>query len=450
MTNQSSGSDPSSSASGSAPGSAPSTARPAKASWFAPTSAHYLCLVVLLQLFLYLSVHFQWFAFNKHKGYTVLIAVAATAILLLLWAAWIVLSSLFRSKAQYSLATLFWTVPVLAIPFGWLAHDMDAARQQQAAMDRLRSRALIYDEQSSQFFVPPTDFLTVQLGRLFFVDVFYVDVHYPEARDIEDVRQFTRVQELKLTNRRFTDRPPEITDADLRRLQGLTQVENLQLGGTKITDQGLETLARFKRLKHLALVTPRVTGDGLRHLQNLDGLEGVVIHQANISDQGFAHVQGMTQLKRFVITHPCTTDAGLAHLTRLTNLETLYVAGPKISDTGVEHLQPLTKLKTLFLTNTSVTDASLSRIGQLTELVELNLDGAAITGTGLGELQSLKKLVFLDLSRTQVSDAHLPLLKELPSLKQLMLETTQVTEEGAWQLRESMPRCEIRRARSRE
>ena len=50
-----------------------------KPRWYAPTPAKYLMFVLLVQGFFLASTQYRWFEFNREKGYTVLIAVAATA-----------------------------------------------------------------------------------------------------------------------------------------------------------------------------------------------------------------------------------------------------------------------------------------------------------------------------------------------------------------------------------
>ena len=60
----------------------------ARRRWFRLTPDRVLVAFLALEGFLLFSEHFGWFAFNRHKGYTVLIAVAsvgAAILLMLLW-----------------------------------------------------------------------------------------------------------------------------------------------------------------------------------------------------------------------------------------------------------------------------------------------------------------------------------------------------------------------------
>ena len=65
-----------------------------------------LGLLAVEGLFL-LSERFRWFAFNQHKGWTVLIAAATIAVALLLLGLWFLAALVFRLRFQFSLLTLF-------------------------------------------------------------------------------------------------------------------------------------------------------------------------------------------------------------------------------------------------------------------------------------------------------------------------------------------------------
>ena len=55
----------------------------ARRRWFVPTPGRLLVVLLAVDGLLWLSERFQWFAFNQHKGWTVLIAVAAVGVFFL-------------------------------------------------------------------------------------------------------------------------------------------------------------------------------------------------------------------------------------------------------------------------------------------------------------------------------------------------------------------------------
>ena len=80
--------------------------------------------------FLFLSERFEWFAFNRHKGYTVLITVAAVSVAMLAMMLWFAAAFLFRWRFQFSIsARCSVLVVVVAIPCRWLSVAREQARQ---------------------------------------------------------------------------------------------------------------------------------------------------------------------------------------------------------------------------------------------------------------------------------------------------------------------------------
>ena len=114
---------------------------------------------------------------------------------------------------------------------------------------------------------------------------------------------------------------------------------------------------------------PEVTDAGLAHLAGLTALETLFLGVTQVTDAGLAHLAGLTALKDLVISanqwDPIgtqVTDAGLAHLTGLTALEALWLESTEITDVGLAHLAKLTELESLTLTGTQVTDAGVAEL----------------------------------------------------------------------------------------
>jgi hypothetical protein len=99
--------------------------------WPHPTPNHVVIGLLAVEGLLLLSARFRWFAFNEHKGWTVLVALAAVGLTLLLLSLWFVAAVLFRRPFQYSLRSLLLLAVVVAIPFSWLATEMQRAREQR-------------------------------------------------------------------------------------------------------------------------------------------------------------------------------------------------------------------------------------------------------------------------------------------------------------------------------
>jgi|688.fasta_scaffold137636_2 hypothetical protein len=232
--------------------------------WYSPTVGKFLCVILALQVVLYLSQRFQWFALNQLKGHTVVIAVTATAIGLLLIAGVV----LFGRKAQFTLATLMFMAPVMAIPCSWLVREMSQAQRQAQIVAECEPYRLNYNTPSPDSAV-----------RRWFEPIFGKYL-------------FVEVTEL------LTD---QADDANLVLLKEVTQLERLYLGRTNVTDAGLEHLKGLANLRFLLLDGTNVTDAGLVHLKELTQLEQLWLDETYVTDAGVADLQ--TALKGCSIIH---------------------------------------------------------------------------------------------------------------------------------------------------
>ncbi|MCP4785048.1 MAG: hypothetical protein GY903_20445 [Fuerstiella sp.] len=88
----------------------------------------------------------------------------------------------------------------------------------------------------------------------------------------------------KLISIDFEDKP--LTDAGLRNLQGLANVQKVWLNGTKITDAGLAHLKGLSTLKELGLFQTDITDAGLDQLHGLSNLEDLILERTKVTDAG--------------------------------------------------------------------------------------------------------------------------------------------------------------------
>ena len=237
---------------------------------------------------------------------------------------------------------------------------------------------------------------------------------------------------------------PELADADLNTLEGLTHLSSLNLVNcSRITDAGLAHLERLTLLKFLSIAGTHITDAGLVHLRGLTRLEALRISRTRVADAGLVNLHGLTKLRSLLLFGTQVTDAGLEHLKNLSELDELMLGGDQVTDIGLAQLGNLSRLRMLSLSNTRITDTGLVHLERLTDLRELNLSATQVTNAGLAHLQHLQKLEKLYLTGTQVTSAGLVHLRGLTDLKELHLERTKVTAVGAEELRKSLPACRI-------
>ena len=87
--------------------------------------------LLTIEGFLLLSEQFGWFAFNRHQGWTVLIALSAVGATLLFLSLWFAAALTHRWRFQYSLRSLFLIVVAVAVGCSWMATEMQQARRKR-------------------------------------------------------------------------------------------------------------------------------------------------------------------------------------------------------------------------------------------------------------------------------------------------------------------------------
>ncbi len=178
----------------------------------------------------------------------------------------------------------------------------------------------------------------------------------------------------------------------LEPLKHATKLKKLWLNRDGIDDQGMKHLEGLAELESLNLTFNDVWAGGLASLQKLPKLETLDI--ANfVTDEGVQQISGCTSLKHLNLDGSKTTDVGASSLGKLTNLEFLSLVNcDGISDAGCESLANLTKLQVLLLGSERIGDPTAAQIANLKELTELRLIGTKVDKPGLERLAELPKL----------------------------------------------------------
>jgi Leucine-rich repeat (LRR) protein len=217
-----------------------------KLRWFNPTPGRLLVILLAVEGVLLLSEKFQWFGFNEHKGWTVLIAIASVGVTMVFMLLWFILALIFHWHFQFSIRWLLVLTVVVAIPCSWLAVEMRWAKEQKEAVEAI-----------------------VKLGSVYYEDSIDLSVEY--FRGINPVKP-----------------------AWIGKLLGedfFRNVTALELNGSKITDGELENIKELKQLKTLQFAQTKITDAGLVHLKGLTTLESLDISNTNVTDDGIKGLQ---------------------------------------------------------------------------------------------------------------------------------------------------------------
>jgi hypothetical protein len=249
-----------------------------------------------------------------------------------------------RRWFQFSLRTLMIVVTVFAIVGGWFGAKMERARRQKATVEAIRKSVgwAGYDyqvEPSGQLIpnaTPPSPaWLRKMLGDDFFADVISAGVNTDRGAGI--LTQFDRLQFARLEL--------FVTDAGMEHVAGLSQLQGLDLGSSKVTDAGLHHIQRLNGLRRLTL-PPRVTDAGMRYLADLGQLQVLLVFGKSITDAGLEHLKGLKQLETLNVGLNPVTGRGLAQLSQL---RVLYLGYAPITDDDLEKLRELKNLQRMDL-----------------------------------------------------------------------------------------------------
>jgi hypothetical protein len=251
-----------------------------------------------------------------------------------------------------------------------------------------------------------------------------------------------------------------VGDADLRHLNELPDLSELDLSLTHITDQGMSEIKNLPGITELNLYYAEyVTDEGVAAIKDWKKLKRLNLHGTKVSDTALEHIAGITALESLNVGSTLMTDVGLERLTTLPNLKELTMGGNELGDAGLQALRQMPGLTYLDLSGRQGTDKNVWTIAMsetgleavltLKNLRELRFAcvsiGVGIEGTKLGEvsmlvvtpkwLEEMKSLTKLERLKLQgcnrIDDESIKTLIAMPALHEVDLQGTGVTEQGA-------------------
>jgi hypothetical protein len=221
-----------------------------------------------------------------------------------------------------------------------------------------------------------------------------------------------------------------VTDTGLRYLRAMKKLEIINLSDTAVSDAGLKEL--FETQSHPAMAelwirNTKVTDNGLKYVGRSKSLRLVEVGGTAISDAGLEHLAGSGLHKLYLETNDRITDAGMASVGKINSLCLLGLDSKRITDEGCTHLRGLKHIEQLFLCSDKFTNAAMQAVGGLTPEI-LEIGGRNVNDDGLKFLKGNKKLARLFLARNTISGRGLDDLAALPKLIDLRL--SDFTDEG--------------------
>ena len=110
----------------------------------------------------------------------------------------------------------------------------------------------------------------------------------------------------------------------------------LNLGRTKVSDDGLATFKNCTNLRELHLTgAMNVTDAGLAHFALSKDMLIVDLSDTNVTDKGLAALKPYTRLENLILARTAIGDAGLAHVHGHRNLKMALLVQTKVTAKGI-------------------------------------------------------------------------------------------------------------------
>lgn len=245
----------------------------------------------------------------------------------------------------------------------------------------------------------------------------------------------------------------KMTDKVLQALEAVAAtLEMLSIqSGQLITDQGLQSIGRFTRLKHLGVCDgSAITDAGVVHLRSLKSLETLELARClKVTAAGIANFAECGKLTELTLNGTPVGDACVATIAEFRKLTKLWLRGTGLTDTGLRKLCDLPKLRMLFVARTAITDDVLGDLARLPKLAWLDLESTQITDQGIRELTNCRSLQALDVMGTAITDKSVPEISKLQKLCYLNVQHSRISEQGLRDLQHNLPHIDDDAARQK-
>ncbi|MBS1998532.1 MAG: hypothetical protein JSS86_19540, partial [Cyanobacteria bacterium SZAS LIN-2] len=188
-------------------------------------------------------------------------------------------------------------------------------------------------------------------------------------------------------------------------------------GNRRIQDWNLNFLSNQSNLQELSLVSTGITDHGLHYVARLKSLTTLLLGQnPRLSDTGVVNLDLAESKIRVLFLNDCSlSDRSVWELRKMSDLVWLNLSGnPGITGKTLEILEKrAADFKRLYLADTRLTEADLHRIRNFTGLIVLDLSGLALSSATINDLATLKGLRNLYVVDCHLSEQQLDRLESL-------------------------------------
>ena len=252
------------------------------------------------------------------------------------------------------------------------------------------------------------------LSGLQYLELLTLDNTNVTSAGLTILKSLPHLEDLYLKSARGAD---ELGDDALSEIATVSSLKFLWIErSVRITDEGINQLCKLRKLQSLSLnLASSISPATARSIAALPDLENINLAGVVVGDDGFRELTRSRNLKKMSLRHANVTDVGACELGQLKGLTSLELSETPISDATLAVIGKLRNLDSLMLRGTAVTDAGLIHLKKLPNLKNLLLDGSRITDEGILHLQMLSQLDFVAVGSTVTAEGRARLEKSLPN-----------------------------------
>lgn len=190
-------------------------------------------------------------------------------------------------------------------------------------------------------------------------------VSYEDSRDTSRLRTLPNV----FSSVDFRRKP--ITDDGLKNIRHLTNLRQLNLSDTEISNQGLDQLTALKNIEALQLWQTNLRGP-LNALTQFPKLKYLQLHRNNLDDRSVAPIARLRSLEALNVFRCGLTGRSLQSFSKCPNLRTVDLGDNKIDDASLSNFVD-TKIRSIGLRGTPVTASAIQYLKRMPALTFISL-----------------------------------------------------------------------------
>jgi internalin A len=231
-----------------------------------------------------------------------------------------------------------------------------------------------------------------------------------------------------------TGKENQSMDACMPHVSVLTGLQELDLRGTRISNEALKHLAKLNHLRILH-APGNLTQGGLNEIVKIKSLKGLhIATSSQLTDNSLALLRQLPELEQLTLFEGRFTDQALATVASLPRLNYLFLNGP-FSNKAMSQLSKSASLKILRIHTPDFGDEGMRSLAQIRQLERLDVHWMErVTDRGVSAFANHQSLKLLDVYMCNLSNASLKTLGSIASLEHLQLPWRGLTDDGLRQL----------------